>query len=160
SIKLADLGADLGSFSQVTATDFRGDVQFGLFDTTDATGIDDAVLVFSPTDFLPRAGTPGVIAQNGQVQYGYDDNGDFFITFVAPDHVGGQPGQAASFALYLQGAFNTDYTIVTTQQDGAQPSLIQQTAQNIFIETRGGEINWLEAGGLTTKLLPFASSVL
>ncbi len=159
-IKLADLGADLGSFSQLTNTDFRGEVQFAVFDTTGATGLDDALMVFSPTDFKPRSQPQKAIAQSGQMSYGYDANGDFYITFIAPDHLGGAPGQAASFALYLQGAFNTDYTIVTTEQEGATLAAIPQAKQNILIETHGGTVNWLEAGGLITKLLPFASSVL
>src|SRR5262249_50504985 len=140
-------------------SNFQGDVQFGIFDTTDSVGIDDATLVLSPKDFTPIGGTPGQIAHSGASSYGFDDNGDFFITFVTPDHVGGGPGHAASFALHLQGAFNTDYTIEVTQNQ-AQTGTITQAPQNFFLETRGGTLDWLEAGGVATKLLPFASSVL
>ena len=158
---LADLGADLGSFDQATFTDYRGNVQFALFDTTDATDVNDARLVFSPTDFISRSGEPNqVLASRGPMSYGFDANGDFYITFITPDHVGGTTSQPAKFALYLQGSFNTDYSIQIVQ--AADPTLVAmpQSKQNVFLELRGGEINWLEAGGLTSALKPFASSVL
>jgi hypothetical protein len=136
TMKLADLGADLGSFSQVNFTDYRGSVQFGVFDTTDATAMDDGVLVFSPTDFLPRAGTPGELSRNGQMAYGYDANGDFYISFITPDRQGGTAGQAGTYAIYLQGAYNTDYTMQVTQQEGATAIPIPQAKQNLFLETR------------------------
>ena len=78
--------------------------------------------VFSPTDFLPRAGTPGEIARSGQMAYGYDSNGDFYISFLTPDRLGGTPGQPGTYAVYLQGAYNTDYTIEVTQTEGARRS--------------------------------------
>lgn len=159
-VKLADLGANLGSFSQLTQADFTGDVQFGVFDVTDATGIDDGQLLFSPTDFKPVAGTPGTIAQRGGLSYGYDANGDFFITFITPGKLGGAPNEAAKYAIYLQGVFNTDYTLVVNQSDTNQATPVPAAPQNVFIEAGGGVVNWLEAGGISTKLLPFASSVL
>jgi hypothetical protein len=159
-IKLAELGANLGSFNQITTIDYAGDVQFGVFDTTGATNITDASLLFSPTDFLPIAGTPGIIATQGQVQYGRDANGDFFITFITAGRVGGAPGEAASYAIYLQGVFNTDYSIEVTQQDAPQNFPVPRSVQNIFIETLGGSVDWLQAGGITTTLEPFGTSVL
>jgi hypothetical protein len=160
TVKLTDLGADLGSFSQLTFTDFRPVVQFGLFDTTGATGIDDAALVFSPTDFRPTGRTPGVIASRGPISYGYDANGDFFITFVTPDRVGGTPGEAGSFAVYLQGAFNTDYTLEVVTHAAAPLTPIPKASQNVVIELNGGVIDWLEAGNLPTRLAPFNAGVL
>ncbi|MEX2219546.1 MAG: hypothetical protein WD749_12405 [Phycisphaerales bacterium] len=160
TVRLNEIGANLGGFSQLTFSDFTGYVQFGLFDVTDATGVDDGLLVFSPTDFKPVAQTPGTIAQRGQVAYGYNADGDFFITFVTPGKLGGAPGEAAEYALYLQGAFNTDYQLTVEQSDTAAAFPIPHGPQNVFIETRGGLIQWLEAGGLDTKVLPFASSVL
>jgi hypothetical protein len=161
TVKLTNQGADLGSriSTQRVRQDFSGSVQFGVFDTTDATNIDDALLVFSPTDFKPTGGTPGVTATNGSTQYGYDSNGDFFIQFVTPGKLGSATPTPASYAVYLQGVFNTDYSMQIVQQ--VAPGNVQPgRTQNIFIETRGGTVNWLEAGGLTTTLTPFKSSTL
>jgi hypothetical protein len=117
-------------------------------------------LVFSPTDFKAVSGTPGVLAQRGQTSYGYDANGDFFITFITPGRLGGTPGEAAKYAIYLQGAFNTDYQIEVRQSDTPQAFTIDHGKQNIFIETHGGTVDWLQAGGLSSRLLPFSGSVL
>lgn len=160
TVKLAQLGADLGGFSPTSFQDFRGSVQFGLFDTTSSVAVDDGLMVFSPTDFLPRAGTPGEIARQGASSYGYDAEGNFYISFVVPDRVGGQPGEAGTFALYLQGVFNTDYTIDIRQNDGAQPVPLPVASQNLFLEMGGGVIDWLQAGGIETQLASFATSVL
>jgi hypothetical protein len=160
-IRLAEIGANLGGFSQLTFSDFTSSVQFGIFDVTDATAIDDGKLVASPTDFKPAAGTPNtVIAQRGDISYGYDENGDFYLTFVTPGKLGGTGGEAARYAVYLQGAFNTDYQIVVSQSDTPQTFALPHSRQNVFLETRGGVLDWLEAGGLSTKLLPFSGSVL
>lgn len=157
-IKLAELGADLGSFNQLNFTDYRGSVQFGIFDTTGASAVDDALLVLSPTDFLPIAGQSGVVADRAGSSYGFDANGDFFITFITPGHIGG--AGAASYAVYLQGVYHTDYVIEVTQTDNLTVPTVPQGSQNIFLETRGGVISWLQAGGLDTSLSPFAASVL
>ena len=168
TVKLADLGADLGSRNQrsvqdifllTTFFDYRGSVQFGLFDTTNSTGIDDGVLVFSPTDFSGREGVPGVIADNGTNSYGFDDNGDFYIDFVTPGAVGSDGTTPAKYALQIQGAFNTDYQI-EVQQFGGAVAAAPRLAQNILLETRGGSIDWLEAGGLTTNLSRFDARAL
>lgn len=166
TVKLADIGADLGSRNQRSAADilslasffdYRGAVQFGLFDVTNATGIDDGLLVFSPTDFTGREGVPGVIAENANGSYGFDANGDFYIDFVTPGGLAG--GAGAKYALYLQGAFNTDYRIQVVQY-GAPSAAPERTFQNILLETRGGTVNWLEAGGLTTTLGAFDARAL
>ncbi|MCW5754137.1 MAG: hypothetical protein KIT24_05435 [Phycisphaeraceae bacterium] len=164
TVKLTDVGGDLGSRgsnlgsdSLFSFQDFTGGVQFALFDTTFATAVDDAVLVFAPTDFAPNGGRPGIIADDGQTAYGYDANGDFFIRFPAPGRIGTVGQVSASYAVYIQGVFNTDYAIeIITGGMGA----VTQAPQNIFIETRGGQINWLEAGGQTTDLRGFDLSVL
>ncbi len=152
TIKLSDLGADLGSANPETFEDNRGVVQFGLFDTSASTAIDDAVMVFSPTDFLPFGGTPNTtIAQNDSTRYGYDANGDFYIEFVVPDRAG-SPGTAGTFAVYVQGAFNTDYGVEVVT--GGTGENIRRT-QNVLLETNGGSISWLQAGGVTTNLNRF-----
>lgn len=159
-VKLTDLGSDLGSFSADSFNDFRGQVQFGVFDTTNATGIDDALLVFSPTDFMPIGGTPGQIASQGNSIYGFDERGDFYISFVTPGLIGGSSAQQATYAIYLQGVFNTDYELEITQSTTAQGFAIPRAKQNVFIETKGGFIDWLEAGGLTTQLSALNGGVL
>jgi hypothetical protein len=152
TIKLTQFGADLGSASPQTFSDNRGSVQFGIFDTTASVAIDDASLVFSASDFLPYGGTPNTtIADNGTNKYGYDANGDFFAEFIVPERQG-SIGQAGTFAAYLQGVYNTDYQIeVVTDGSGTYTA---QT-QNVFIETNGGEINWLQVGGVTSELGAF-----
>jgi len=160
TVKLNSLGADLGSAKapeggqgqQRTFVDERGSVQFGFFETSTSGGIDDGSLVFSPTDFTPIGGAPSdTIADNGSTKYGFDANGDYFIEFVVPD-AQDTPGGAGTFAVYLQGVFNTDYGIeVVTQGTGANTS----NRQNVLIETAGGVVDWLEVGGRTTTITPF-----
>lgn len=166
TVRLSDLGADLGSRRQAsvdsatfsTITDFSGLVQFAVFDTTAATGIGDANLVFSPTDFRSTAAQPGVIADNGQTSYGYDEDGNFFVEFLTPGHRDAEGNERfSSYAVYLQGAFNTDYQIEVAQQG---VGTIQRQTQNIFIETRGGIIDWLEVGGFDTNLEAFDAAAL
>jgi len=159
TVKLADLGADLGSASPTSGGDNRGSVQVGLFDTSASVSTGDGKLVFSPTDFKPNGGKPNtVIADNGTTRYGYDSNGDFFITFVAPDRQDA-PGASASFALYIQGTNNTDYQLqVVTDSNTTAPAAPQR--QNVLIETNGGSITWLQAGGLTTNIGPFTAKTL
>ncbi len=148
TVKLNELGADLGSRDQSVVLN------------TLRVGVDDARLVFSPTDFSSNGGKPGTIVAGENATYGFDANGDFFIQFIAPGRQG-NPAQAASYAVYLQGAFNTDYRVeVVTSANDAGANSITKRKQNVFIETRGGSINWLETGGGTTRLTPFTASVL
>ena len=145
TLGVTETGGDLGSRTLLDFVDFSGSVQFGLFDTTDATDIDDAVLVFSPTDFSPIGGTPGTtLADNGSVSYGFNNDGDFYIEFVTPE------GDPAKYAIYVQGVFNTDYTleIVTDSDSGA----LDKKVQNVLIELNGGDVDWLQTGGATTLL--------
>lgn len=168
TVQLSDLGADLGSRNQRSVSDiflltsffdYRGSVQFGLFDTTNATGLDDGEMVFSPTDFTGREGVPGTIADNGTNSYGFDENGDFYIDFVTPGAIGSDGTVPAKYALYIQGAFNTDYQIQLEQFGGVVDAAPRLT-QNILLETRGGTVDWLEAGGLTTNLSGFDTRIL
>ncbi len=164
TVRLNEFGADLGSrgpdlgedFSS-SFIDFSSFVQFALFDTTGASGLADASLLFSPSDFSPNGGTPGVIADNGINSYGFDENGDFFITFAAPGRADGGGLNPASYAIYLQGVFNTDYSIRIVTE-GTAP--VVQRTQNVFIELQGGNVNWLEAGNRETTLTAFDPSVL
>jgi hypothetical protein len=150
TLRLTQFGADLGQASPIDFSDNRGFVQFGLFDTTTSTTARDGLLVFSPTDFKPTGGTPNtLIADNGTSRYGYDANGDFFAEFITPSRLGGGEGQAGTFALYLQGVFNSDYQIEVVS--GGTGVITKQT-QNVLIETNGGSVNWLEAGGFTSNL--------
>ncbi len=160
TVKLADIGADLGSFSRFTRQDYRGSVQFGVFDITNATAVDDGALVFSPGDFKSTAQKAKAIAEQGAIKYGYDANGDFFITFVTPGRIGGLATDPAVYAIYIQGVFNTDYSLVVSRTENAPAAVVPQAKQNVLIETRGGEIDWLQAGGLKTALQPFTAGVL
>lgn len=168
TVKLADLGADLGSRSQRSAAevilsellfDYRGFVQFGLFDTTNSVGLDDAELVFSPTEFTGREGIQRVLADNGINSYGFDANGDFYIDFITPGALGSDGTAPAKYAVYIQGAFNTDYQIEVLQYGGVFQGPEQQV-QNILLETRGGSIEWLQVGGITLDLGEFDSRIL
>lgn len=157
TIKLTESGADLGSrlSDALTLASFADSVEFGVFDTTNATGLSDALLVLSPTDFSPNGGEPGVLAENGNNRYGFNDDGDFFIQFVTPGALDGSGG--APYAIYLQGAFNTDYAIEVRTLGSAE---FVTRAQNFFIETQGGSIDWLRAGGLVADLDPFSTKSL
>lgn len=156
TLKLNDLGADLGSRHPVTFTDYSGGVQFGIFDVTTSADIDDGLLVFSPSRFSSHGSTPGELARNGDFAYGYDANGDFFIDFVAPGRLD-LSGQPAKYAVYVQGIFNTDYRLEVITEGASQ---ITKRFQNVFIELNGGAIDWLQAGGLTTRLNSFNPAVL
>ncbi len=155
--KLADLGADLGSANPDTLSDFRGSVQFGIFDTSASVSSDDATLVFSPTDFNKRnIAANTTIASNGTNSYGFDSNGDFFIDFVTPERID-QPGNAGTFAVYIQGAFNTDYAIEVVT-DGTGTLARQQ--QLFLIEAGGGIVDWLRAGNVPVELEGFNARTL
>lgn len=159
TLRVSEQGGDLGSKSvdnDFFPTDLVGLVHLGIFDTTTASSATDGSLYFSPSDFTGNGGEPNtIIADNGTASYGFDSNGDFFVQFVAGGRAGpdGQTGTAddtgASYAVYVQGVFNTDYQLEVVTSGRA--SIVKQT-QNIFIETLGGEIDWLETGGLITEL--------
>ncbi len=155
-VKLRDKGGDLGS-SFLLGT---GGVQFAIFDVTNSTAVDDGLLLYAPTDFSAIPGKTRTIATGTNSSYGYDAEGNFFITFVTPGQLGGSTGSAAKYDLYLQGIFNSDYTIEYTQAASVVSAGPAARKQNIFIETRGGTIDWLEAGGLTTALAPYNTSIL
>jgi hypothetical protein len=164
TVRLSDLGSNLGGRISlpggIAAPDFTGLVQFGVFETTNSTSLSDALLVVSPSDFAPIGGQPGVIANDGNTSYGFDSLGDFFIEFLAPgSQFSADPANPdpASYAIYLQGVYNTDYQIEVVQS-GA--SAIQRSSQNVLIETRGGLIDWLETSGTATNLQAFSTSVL
>jgi hypothetical protein len=148
----------MGSVTTIVGleNDSRGDVQLGLFDTTNSSGFGDATLVFSPTDFSPNGGPANtVIADNGSTKYGFDADGDYFIEFVVPERLGGSGN--GSFALYVQGVYNTDYTI---QLDTIGTGTRATTSQNVFIETEGGSVDWLQVAGQVTNLISFDASSL
>jgi hypothetical protein len=168
TLRLTELGSNIGLSPEVAdaniqgtfslASSLLGYAQFGLFELPAGTGYDNAKLVFAPSDFKPIGGQTAFTKTDGRNSYGYDANGDFFIDFVIPGAQGVAGSIPASYALFLQGAIRSDYTIEITQQGtGSQTTL----PQNILLETLGGTINWLEAGmGVTTTLAPFATSVV
>lgn len=157
NIGLTPVQDALGGISGLS-TDLLGDVQFALFEMPAGTGFADAKLVAAPSEFLPIGGQPASITTDGVNSYGYDAQGDFFMDIVLP---GGQDVNSvntpASYAVYVQGAVRSDYTLeVLTQGTGS----VQRSRQNVLLEINGGSIDWLEAAGVTTKIDPFDSSVL
>jgi hypothetical protein len=141
-----------------TNLDLLGDAQFGIFEVPAGTGIDDARLVAAPSEFLPIGGQEQQIFKNPRNKYGYDANGDFFIEFVVPGAQGIANPVPAPYAIYLQGALRSDYTLEVLTKGGGNNVKI---TQNVLIETMGGLIDWLEAGdGLSTRIDPYTTSVL
>lgn len=158
TVKMAESGADLGSRlldrdnANSDFADYRGQVQFAFFDTSSSVGLSDANLVFSPSDLKSFVGPVNkVIASDGTTTYGYDSNGDFYIDFLVPERQGAASGTAGTFAVYLQGAFNSDYQLEIVTQPAVE-ALAPAKSQNFLIETQGGTVNWLESGGITTNL--------
>lgn len=169
TIKLSGTGGDLGSRSQLGLNnafntsipqDYRGSVQFGIFDTSLSTGAGDAVLVASSSEFKPNGGPTGVISSGDNASYGFDANGDFYIEFLTPGRQVSNTTLDASYAIYLQGVFNTDYQIVVEQDASTSPTALTKRVQNFLIETNGGTINWLEVAKQTTNLGKFDLSLL
>ncbi|TVQ60478.1 MAG: hypothetical protein EA378_11415 [Phycisphaerales bacterium] len=155
TLKLTEFGGDLGSrfVLEENSFSFVGNAILALFDTSNSTTVEDAELVFAPTDFSPNGGPANLtIADNGINRYGFDANGDFFIEFVLP---GQDP---ATYAVYVQGAFNTDYALEIVTFPGSTFS--GPRSQNVLIELQGGTVDWLEAGGLTTELDAFNFAAL
>lgn len=158
TLSLSELGSDLGSFVGDITDPFLIDnlVQFAIFDTTNSTGADDAVLVYSPNDVSPTGGQTGVLAESDNVTYGYDENGDFYIEFAAPGRLD-VPGADAKYAIYVQGALNTDYRLDIVSSGSRE---LVQRRQNFFIETRGGTVDWLEVNNQVTQLKGFDPGTL
>lgn len=153
TLKLSDLGSDLGSRAGSLQDAFPLDhyVQFAVFDTTNSTASDDALLLLSPSDSSPTGGATGVIAESEGAAYGYDENGDFYIEFVAPGRMD-LPGKDASYAVYVQGVINSDYRLEIVTSGSRE---LVKRRQNIVIETNGGSVDWLEIGGVTTQIGAF-----
>ncbi|MEQ9096848.1 MAG: hypothetical protein RIE32_11355 [Phycisphaerales bacterium] len=109
TVKLSETGADLGGRQAVGTLDtilqdFSGAVQFGLFNTTNSTGVSDGQLVFSPSEFSTVSGAGAqIFAEDDLLRYGTDENGDFFIVAQAPT--------TGTYAFYIQGVFNADYVV-------------------------------------------------
>lgn len=155
TLRLTDSGADLGATASLGGQ--RGSVQFALFDTSSSSASDDATLVFSPTAFTGVGGQSSrVLADGGHTKYGYDSNGDFYIEFTLPERLDA-PGLDGTFALYVQGIFNTDYSLEIVNL--ASGTLTQST-QNVLIETGGGLLDWLLPGGLTNEVREFTARSL
>ena len=168
TLRLTKTGSNIGLTPEIfsaTATgriavgqDLSGQAQFAIFETPAGTGFNNARLVAATSDFLPIGGQTAKTLTDGRNTYGYDSRGDFFMEFIVPGAQGVPTPVPAAYALYIQGAIRSDYTLEITQQ-GTGP--IATTSQNVLLETQGGLIDWLEAGDkLTTALTPFSSSVI
>ncbi|MDX2147068.1 MAG: hypothetical protein SFZ23_06050 [Planctomycetota bacterium] len=162
TVRLASLGANIGVRNLETFADYTGDVQFGVFDSFSATGVSDANMLFSPTDFSALGGTPDTVIASGlNATYGYDANGDFYVDFVTPQRVGGPTGAGPSLSVYLQGVYNANYQIeVVTFDRQSTDAVFTRLRQNVFLETRGGLLDWLNPSGELTTVQPFNASIL
>ncbi|MBZ0172347.1 MAG: hypothetical protein K8E66_08215, partial [Phycisphaerales bacterium] len=105
---------------------------------------------------LPTSGAPGAIAEGDGVAYGFDEDGNFYLEFVAPGRMD-LPGSPASYAIYVQGVINSDYRLEVVTAGSRQTV---QRKQNILLETKGGSVDWLEVGGVTTPIGEFVASSL
>jgi len=130
TVRLSETGADLGG-RRSTGTldtiidDFSGSVQFGLFNTSQSTGVGDAELVFSPTDFATSAAAGAQSFTQGDIlRSGTDENGDFFIVVQAPE--------TATYAAYIQGVFNADYELEIQRTSTAPDTDTFAGADGIF----------------------------
>lgn len=141
-----------------TSLDLLGDTIFGIFEVPAGTGLNDARLIAAPSEFLPIGGQDEESFKNPRNKYGYDENGDFYIEFVVPGAQGISNPVPAPYAIYLQGAIRSDYTLeVITRGRGGNV----KATQNVLLETMGGVIDWLEAGdGQSTQIGPYTTSVL
>ncbi|HYD01732.1 MAG TPA: hypothetical protein VEB22_10945, partial [Phycisphaerales bacterium] len=157
TLRVSEYGSDLGTLRTprptpgggvgVAGADSRGEAQFALFEVTPGGTLNSGNLVAqapNPEGFRATANT--VIATDGSTTYGYDANGDFYMEVTIP------PSQAdgtqnGAFALYVQGAHQSNYTVEILNV-GTGPAATPQ-GQNFLIETNGGVVNWLEAFGST-----------
>jgi hypothetical protein len=162
TLKTGEVGGNLGLvqpvvdvFGNVTSfriVDNRGTVQFGIFDTTTATNINDALLVAAPSRASAAAPTGGQLTTSALASYGYDSSGDLFIEFAAPRRQD-DPARAGTFAAYIQGLIRTDYQLEVTTTGVVTTLPAATLTQNILINTAGGTINFFEAN-------PFSPTVL
>ena len=177
----------LGNSLFVRVADTRGDVQFGIFETTfinqtvngvdlvNGTDISDALNVATTNNVVGYAGNElrtGQRIANAATgnAYGYDTNGDFYIEYSTPASqvllnpsdptaTAAQPG---TFAVYVQGAVRSDYEVEVVRLGAytAPRGTPATRTQNILISTAGGAINWLEANPYTpTRLAAFDPSL-
>lgn len=158
TLSLSELGSDLGSFVGTLDDPFLIDnfVQFSIFDTTNSSGSDDALLLYAPSDVSPTGGETGILAESNNVTYGFDENGDFYIEFVAPGRFDVE-GAAAKYAIYVQGVLNTDYRLEVVTSGTRE---LTQRRQNFFIETRGGNVDWLEVNNQVSDVKAFDAGSL
>jgi len=168
TFRLTETGSNIGLSSILqgrertglvfSSQDLIGDSIFAVFEVPAGTGLSDAKLLAAPSDFLPIGGQTPETLGNPRNKYGYDAQGDAFIEFVVPGAQGINGLVPAPYAIYLQGAIRSDYTLeVITRGQGTNVKV----TQNVLLETLGGVIDWLEAGeSLSTRIEPFSTGVL
>lgn len=166
TLRVSEYGGDLGSLRTPRPTagggvgveggDARGQAQFALFETSLGGGMGAGALVAqAPNPEAYRGTANTVVATDGSTTYGYDANGDFYMELTIP------PSQAdgtqnGTFALYVQGAHQSNYTVeVLNVGNGPAP---EAQHQNFLLETNGGVVDWLEAFG-STVLAQYSGSV-
>jgi hypothetical protein len=152
TLRLTETGSNIG----IGSVGGLSNVQFALFEVPAGTTLSNARLIGAPSDFLPIGGQASASKSNGAFTYGYNADGDFFIKFAVPGAVGVAGQVPASYALYIQGVIRSDYQLNVVQVSKAT---FVPAVQRVLLETRGGTINWLEAGqGVTTTLESFRAA--
>ncbi len=168
TVRLSETGSNIGLTPEIDnvrvpagislGQNLLGQSQFSLFELPSGTGFGDARMVAGTNEFLPIGNQPSRTVSDGRNSYGYDERGDFFMDIVIPGALGVSNPVPAVYALYIQGAIRSDYTIEFTQQGTGSTT---PTSQNVLLESLGGIIDWLEAGdGVTTRLDAFTTSVV
>ncbi len=105
TVSLEEFGSDLGVYAEV-----------GVFNTSDTTGIADALMIAAP---------------------GFVDGTEKNVTFTF------QIPEAGEYAVYIQGSFRTNYDLTINVNHFTQGTYEQKAEQNILLETAGGLGEWL-----------------
>ncbi len=152
TFRLSEFGGDLGLRTPrpvgpaadfiSSGADDRTHAQFALFDVTTPGFFADGRVVAAPTNVEAFGGTPNtILGSDGRTTYGYDARGDFYMEVTIPPRQDDNT-QDGRFALYVQGAHASNYSVEITQlANGVAPT--PQT-QNFLLEASGGTVNWLE----------------
>jgi len=138
--------------------DLRALVQMALFERSSSSDLNDAQLIASPQRVEFFGGTANtVLAANTSSGYGYDAAGDFYMEFTTPDSII-TPGSPGVYAMYVQGAIASKYSLELRQLPTNTAPLTDRT-QNVYITTAGGSVGWLESSGRVTNLRAYDPAI-
>ena len=138
-----------GNVRSVRVIDNRGAVQLGIFDTSLAGAINDGALVAASGDLSGAAGTPSYTVGNSLASYGVDNNGDFFIEYATPQRQDA-PTRSGTFAAYVQGVVQTDYTLEVKTVGSVTTLPAAPLSQNVLVDFGGGTVNFIQANPYKT----------